>query len=631
MESILPRSDSRVSRTLFTNLGITNEILPFYGYADQCSQLMSQLRSQSRHLWKDMDNIQKWFKHLAQVKRVIRVDDARIYQYLNQNRRYSMFKIELWFRKTADFKMFDEFLSNSEDGSICKANLIEITKVYLPSLSGVVAEEFITIFLERINKPELVSEMKQENWGTTKVLKIPSLFQFPTLTYSSDQNGVYVLDSRITEIPSQFISKGKRHESLEFQCKTVYNIHLGEQYIDKLKNVHTFTKDQNRNLKEVLLSVGRDASVQITESSLEEIIVNVNKKMPGADLIRVDTETICFLPINLLNLLKQFNSKVIIDTEKIKESIKVKTASLNVIEDDKVQHVVFKDCAFNIGKETEMVLLDDGFVYVNIVDQFYGELVKEETKGPDLDLMDIIDEYMPSGMFSPYPPDLVTSYGIVFNVKDLQKVLINDPVILKNITDKELLNNLCIERIEKILKEYESWPILPPPNGPNTQIIQKTCSVEIDIGTSLMVKDLSIFFDLLTKDYSYLKIDSISSFYYMEKERAHALNNLFKSSSASEGPISNQRYINKLNLKVAFEEDLLELLQVLSKYPVLDITITYDGEVTEALISNTKAFMVKYFNRTITLHCEDQTLTQVKHLATDLKEESLWNDLADEY
>ena len=63
---------SKHSVRLFTILGITSEILPFYGYADQCRQLMTQLRSKSRRLWNE--NIDNWFKTLSPVKRTINVN-----------------------------------------------------------------------------------------------------------------------------------------------------------------------------------------------------------------------------------------------------------------------------------------------------------------------------------------------------------------------------------------------------------------------------------------------------------------------------------------------------------------------------------------------------------------------------
>ena len=54
-----------------------------------------------------------------------------------------------------------------------------------------------------------------------------------------------------------------------------------------------------------------------------------------------------------------------------------------------------------------------------------------------------------------------------------------------------------------------------------------------------------------------------------------------------------------MSLKVAFEEDLIEVLDVLAKHPVLNIKIRYDGDVTDEMEKKCRKFMVKYFNRNI--------------------------------
>jgi len=67
----------------------------------------------------------------------------------------------------------------------------------------------------------------------------------------------------------------------------------------------------------------------------------------------------------------------------------------------------------------------------------------------------------------------------------------------------------------------------------NSHIISNTVSVEINIGASLIIKNLSTFFGLLTNQFSYLRVEAISSFYYMDKERAQALKSLFQSQEES--------------------------------------------------------------------------------------------------
>lgn len=150
-----------------------------------------------------------------------------------------------------------------------------------------------------------------------------------------------------------------------------------------------------------------------------------------------------------------------------------------------------------------------------------------------------------------------------------------------------------------------------------------------------MIKNLSTFYDLLTNDYSYLKIDSISCFYYMDKERIQSLNDLFKSKGKAEESKSSElssRHINKLKLKVAFEEDLFELLDTIAQYPVLDIEIKYDGDITEEVTKKCKQFMVKFFNRNFSLENDNQIVyTQLKHFNKKEEEEYYYTSEEDEY
>lgn len=135
-----------------------------------------------------------------------------------------------------------------------------------------------------------------------------------------------------------------------------------------------------------------------------------------------------------------------------------------MIVEDQVRQVSFTNVSFNIGKETLVILEEEKYVYVNVVDQFSGELVKtEENKEVEPFLREIIDEYQPSGVFSPYPPDTITNYSILFKLEDLQKVVIVDPLIINNIDDKEILKELLNERASISLKNYEPWDILPKP------------------------------------------------------------------------------------------------------------------------------------------------------------------------
>ncbi|CAI2385915.1 unnamed protein product [Moneuplotes crassus] len=300
----------------------------------------------------------------------------------------------------------------------------------------------------------------------------------------------------------------------------------------------------------------------------------------------------------------------------------VKKAVLVTVKDDEAKTVSFRDCSFNVGRTTQVKMVGGGFVYVSIADQVYGKVIKEQEESLEVDVKKVFQENKQIQKFSPYPLESITSYGILFKGEDLVKMRIPDPVILKNIHDDELIKNICSADCSNLLKEQQPWTILSPPTEASTQIIPKDCSVEIDIGSSLLVKSLDGFFNLLESEYSHLRIDSLNCFYYLDKERVQSLDNLLKAHEGSSTVNQNERYINKVNLKVAFEEDLDELLEVLGKYPILDINITYDGEVTDDILKKCKQFMVKFFNRNVVLYADEKDLlTPLKHFKPIATEE----------
>ena len=67
---------------------------------------------------------------------------------------------------------------------------------------------------------ELITEVRKEEWFMHKILKIPDLFQFEGYGYGVDKEGVYVIDSRITEMPKEFHEKEKVNELFEEQIKS---------------------------------------------------------------------------------------------------------------------------------------------------------------------------------------------------------------------------------------------------------------------------------------------------------------------------------------------------------------------------------------------------------------------------
>ncbi|CAI2361316.1 unnamed protein product [Moneuplotes crassus] len=58
IEAVLRRKDGSIS--LLATLSLAIKILPYFGYADQCKTLMTQLRSESRQLW--LSNEDQWLK-----------------------------------------------------------------------------------------------------------------------------------------------------------------------------------------------------------------------------------------------------------------------------------------------------------------------------------------------------------------------------------------------------------------------------------------------------------------------------------------------------------------------------------------------------------------------------------------
>ena len=115
-----------ISHELFTTISLTSVILPLYGFADECRQLMTQLRSKSRKLWNsDMD---KWFKVLSWVKRTMKINaDSNItFEMLWQNYLYAMVKLEVDVEYAKDLDNLANFIQNWGN-----KKLVEITWINL--------------------------------------------------------------------------------------------------------------------------------------------------------------------------------------------------------------------------------------------------------------------------------------------------------------------------------------------------------------------------------------------------------------------------------------------------------------------------------------------------------------------
>ena len=113
-------------KSIFTKLSLANELLPFYGYADEWRQFMTQFRSGSRTLWKN--NVSNWFRWLSCVRRPILIDctDTQKFEFLKQDYRYATFKIMIMAKSFQDLTKLCEFIE-----SIDEISLIEILKIYI--------------------------------------------------------------------------------------------------------------------------------------------------------------------------------------------------------------------------------------------------------------------------------------------------------------------------------------------------------------------------------------------------------------------------------------------------------------------------------------------------------------------
>ncbi len=78
-------------------------------------------------------------------------------------------------------------------------------------------------------------------------------------------------------MPDQFIDTKLQEKCLEDAYITIYVVNTGGGSITSLNDVPSFSKDQNRNLKEVELRIHREFREKITDSDLIDIIENVNK------------------------------------------------------------------------------------------------------------------------------------------------------------------------------------------------------------------------------------------------------------------------------------------------------------------------------------------------------------------
>jgi hypothetical protein len=330
--------------------------------------------------------------------------------------------------------------------------------------------------------------------------------------------------------------------------------------------------------------------------------------MQSVRLIRFISYFIGFLKYEALISMKYLIVETVIKKAGESDNFKVSRIKLNVIIDEHVKQVSFKDVSFNVNKETDVILHDQKYIFINSIDQFTGTLVKdEESKEVEPFLQKLIEGNKPSSS-SAYPLGELVDYTILFDIKDLKSVILNDALIINNVKDADKKSNLINERAQKTLDSFEFWDILPDPvkEGSNGQIIPKHTSVQINIGVGLVLKDLNTFLKIVTTDYSFLKVDTLSCFYYMDQDRIDSLDKF----------MSENRFLKRLQLRVAYEEDFHALLKLLVNHSILNIKIDYHGEITDTMKKASKEFIVKCLDRSIEIRClsTDQVISkQFKH------------------
>lgn len=207
--------------------------------------------------------------------------------------------------------------------------------------------------------------------------------------------------------------------------------------------------------------------------------------------------------------MKHFHCKVLISKDTHGHNFKVKTAKLNTEVEGEVRQITFKDLSFRVGNDTQVVLYDDKYVFINTFDEFLGTLDKgEESKETEPFLPKLIEENEVSSLSSAYPPGFITDYSILFHIDDLEWVSINDALIINNVEDSGLMSKLINDGTERSRAKFERWEILPNPSSSNAKLPPHT-SVRLNIGTGMILKELNTFLDLVVQDYSHLNVNEL--------------------------------------------------------------------------------------------------------------------------
>jgi len=195
-------SFNRYSNEFLTKLSLTTEILPFYGHADQCRQLMTQFRRGSRNLWNE--NLNKWFNVLSSVKQTVIIDSSNVAElnFIAQNHRYAMCKLNIQVGNLNNLDNLSEFIKGLADPS-----MLEIEAIILEtSKHNKDYELLVPDLLKIIDREDLMDKIEKMNFLKCEVIQLPDLFRFKTdhLPYTRINEKKFMIESTVIELTSDF-------------------------------------------------------------------------------------------------------------------------------------------------------------------------------------------------------------------------------------------------------------------------------------------------------------------------------------------------------------------------------------------------------------------------------------------
>jgi len=340
-------------------------------------------------------------------------------------------------------------------------------------------------------------------------------------------------------------------------------------------------------------------------SAMMPIIVEfLNANLMISDAIYIKYEALGLIKYESIQAMKNINPEVHFTEENLDYQFGLRKCKLNIIDEEgEVKQVTFINVKIRVTNSVSVIVKDNKYLYINTVDGFSGVLSKdEESKEIEPFLKEMIEDNQMSEVFSAYPPGTMADYSALFELEDMQEVTFIDGLFINNVDDEAIKKELINERGEINLRDFEPWDILPKPG--QGQIIPKETKVKLVVGTGMVLKELKTLFEIISTDYSILNIYALDCFYYIDKERAESLGNFLKYNIN----------LNNLNLKVADEEDIVQLFEVLSKCSVLNIDIEYHGEVTPSMDEASRKFIVSCIDKKVNIICISTNTTLTRQI-----------------